>query len=196
MQGKFVKPIVAATLGALIGALAIASCTTPAPERAPTPPPKPAPILAKPVQPPVAPPAPPVQLAPSYAKLMDAPISAGDWFYDTASSENLAIFGADINRAELFFRCDPATKRVGIARKSDATAPVAMLIRTETAQRQIEAVPMGGERALVTADFAADDPLLTRLAFSNGRFGIEVAGEPAIYPPAWPEITRILEDCR
>lgn len=195
--GKYVKPVPTA-LTALcvlaIGGLAIGSCVPPAPEPLPTPAPTP---IAAPE--PAAAPAPVTTHQPvttRYASLMDAPISAGDWFYDYAPSETLAIFGPDINRAVLIIRCDPKTKLVGIARTSNAAAPVAMLIRTETAQRQFEAKPLGGERSLVVINLPANDPLLTKLAFSKGRFGVETAGQSPIYPPAWPEITRVIEDCR
>jgi hypothetical protein len=48
----------------------------------------------------------------------------------------------------------------------------------------------------LTADFAAFDPLLDALAFSRGRFAVSVSGTPALVVPPWPEIARLVEDCR
>ena len=42
----------------------------------------------------------------------------------------------------------------------------------------------------------ARDPLLDAMAFSKGRFALEVAGLPTLYVPSYPEVTRVIEDCR
>jgi hypothetical protein len=34
------------------------------------------------------------------------------------------------------------------------------------------------------------------MAFSRGRFAIETAGLPTLYVPSWPEVSRVVEDCR
>lgn len=41
-----------------------------------------------------------------------------------------------------------------------------------------------------------NDPILDALAFSRGRFAIEVTGQPTLYLPSWPELSRVVEDCR
>lgn len=48
----------------------------------------------------------------------------------------------------------------------------------------------------MVASFAARDPLLDAMAFSRGRFAIQSDGLPTLYVPSWPEIGRVLEDCR
>jgi hypothetical protein len=42
----------------------------------------------------------------------------------------------------------------------------------------------------------ARDPLLDAMAFSRGRFALEAAGLETLYLPAWPELSRVIEDCR
>lgn len=42
----------------------------------------------------------------------------------------------------------------------------------------------------------ANDPILDAMAFSKGRFAIETAGQQTLYLPSWPEVTRVIEDCR
>ena len=46
------------------------------------------------------------------------------------------------------------------------------------------------------AGLPARDPLLDAMAFSKGRFAVEVAGLPTLYLPSWIEVSRVIEDCR
>ena len=46
------------------------------------------------------------------------------------------------------------------------------------------------------ASVPARDPLLDAMAFSRGRFAVEVSGGPTLVVPAYPEVTRVIEDCR
>jgi hypothetical protein len=41
----------------------------------------------------------------------------------------------------------------------------------------------------------ATDPLLDQIAFTRGRFML-AAGTLELILPAWPEIARVVEDCR
>ena len=49
---------------------------------------------------------------------------------------------------------------------------------------------------MVTAELPARDPALDAIAFSRGRFALETAGLATLYLPSWPEISRVVEDCR
>jgi len=33
------------------------------------------------------------------------------------------------------------------------------------------------------------------MALSKGRFAVETQGLETLYVPAWPEMTRVIEDC-
>jgi hypothetical protein len=68
-----------------------------------------------------------------------------------------------------------------------------MRILAETTARSIPATQRQGATA---AQLAARDPLLDAMAFSKGRFAVDVPGLPPLYLPAWPEVTRVIEDCR
>ena len=48
----------------------------------------------------------------------------------------------------------------------------------------------------VTVTLSARLPVLDAIAYSRGRFVIEVPGQPPSYLPAWPEVARVVEDCR
>jgi hypothetical protein len=70
-----------------------------------------------------------------------------------------------------------------------------MTIRTETQNRTFDAgTDFAGGNARSTLQ--ASDPFLDAIAFSKGRFAVEVPGAPTLYIPSYPEITRVIEDCR
>lgn len=48
----------------------------------------------------------------------------------------------------------------------------------------------------VSASLAPRDPILDAIAYSRGRFMLELPGNPPLYLPSWPELTRVIEDCR
>jgi hypothetical protein len=53
------------------------------------------------------------------------------------------------------------------------------------------------ERTLpATGILGAQDRLLDAIAFSRGRFSVEIAGTPRLILPSWPEPARAIEDCR
>jgi hypothetical protein len=34
------------------------------------------------------------------------------------------------------------------------------------------------------------------MAYSRGRFAVEINGLPTLYLPSWAEVGRVIEDCR
>ncbi len=175
--------------GTLALSCGIAACVPAPPEPAPAPAQAPSPKPA-PAPPPAA-----VAQAPEYENWLDAPHTPGDWSYVDEPAESLALFG-DSNPGHLFImRCDKASRTVGIARSGESSTPLMMRIRTETTDRALNAANVPG-RPFVAANLAPRDPLLDAMAVTKGRVAIEVEGMPALYVPAWPEISRVIEDCR
>ena len=175
-----------------LGSLALTGCVPPAPE--PTPAPSPTQI-ALPEPEPTA----PILLeipTPTYENWMDAPATPGDWSYSSQPAESLATFGPSRDEPLLMLRCDRTTRRVGLARVGEAPGPVQLRILAETAERTMTATPFPGQMDLLVAEFAAADPLLDAIAFSKGRFAVEAGGQAPLFLPAWPEVTRVIEDCR
>lgn len=127
---------------------------------------------------------------------MDAPQSPGDWFYRRSGGESVALFGDAGTDARFAITCIAAQKRITLARAGSAAAPAPMTIRTESASRIVIASPSGDAIPSLVATLGANDPLLDAIAFSKGRFAVEVPGASALYLPSWPEITRVIEDCR
>ena len=81
-----------------------------------------------------------------------------------------------------------AFDRAGVA----GAAP-SFILRSESASRSLSPTGSGSS---IGASLQAQDPLLDAMAFSKGRFAIENAGLPTLYVPSYPEVTRVIEDCR
>ncbi|MCR2833389.1 hypothetical protein [Parerythrobacter lacustris] len=139
---------------------------------------------------------PPVVEEPDYANFLDAPQTPGDWTFDREASGSLAQFVSPANMVEFSLRCDLPTRRVELSRPGRAPAAVPMRVRTETAERLVSATPDTGGAQRLGVELTSYDPLLDAIAFSRGRFAVETAGLQTLYLPAWPEITRVVEDCR
>ena len=65
----------------------------------------------------------------------------------------------------------------------------ALAIRTTTLTRSL---PLASGQARI----GANDPLLDAMIYSRGRFMVSAAGRPDLIIPPWPEIARVVEDCR
>ena len=128
---------------------------------------------------------------------MDQPASPGNWFYVARPPYSMAVFGSSERDFDFAMRCDPASRTVSLGRVSGLTSPQPMRVLTETASRTLSAQPRQGSiEQLLAADLAAGDPLLDAMAISKGRFAVETGGMPVLYIPSWPEVTRVIEDCR
>jgi hypothetical protein len=113
--------------------------------------------------------------------------------------QSTASFG-DIRTATstylVMVACDRSRGRVVLARAGSAPTAVPLTIATTSTRRPLLSDPkLGGGSWLVVA-LPAGDPLLDAIAFSRGRFALEAAGLETLYLPAWPEISRVIEDCR
>jgi len=165
--------------GALLMTTALLGACVPRAE--PLPPPPPPPSLPPP-PPPVPPPSPPP------ANWQDGPLSPGDWVY-RAGSAPFARY--DSRGAALTIRCEPGR---GVALGLSGVAAPALVVRTTYGERRLQAVPGQGNETV--AQLQAGDGLLDQMAFSRGRFLIQADGGTGLVIPAWPEMARVVEDCR
>jgi hypothetical protein len=157
-------------------------------ERRPAPTPSPS---ARPVPRPTTPAPPPP------ADWRDVPLTPGDWSYRPEGATTAALYGAPPSGPLFLIRCNRASRTVTFARPAAAQQAVAMTVTTTNGGRVLSASPLpGGQVAYVAATLPASDPLLDAVAFSRGRFRVEVAGVPTLTLPSWPEIGRVIEDCR
>ena len=181
MRALAILPVVTAAC------LAAAGCV-PKPPR-PVPPPPMSQPAAAPAPAPMPTPMPTVAAAPQ--NWLDAPQTPGDWTYRMAGGGVSEASFMTSGGAQVFtLLCSPR-KQISIIRKGDGAPP--MRILTETADRSL---PVNSSAGQVSVTLAGSDPLLDAMAISRGRFALEVAGLPTLYLPAWPELSRVIEDCR
>jgi len=166
---------------ALLALLALPACV-------PAPQPTPAPVHSALATPAVAP------SAPAPANWMDAAPTPGDWTWRNAAGASTASFRGPAGQVLAALRCDRAVRTVEVLR-AGRTAEPGMTIRSEAASRTLAAAA-SADGAWTVARLPAADRLLDAVAFSRGRFAVEAAGLPTLYLPAYPELTRVVEDCR
>jgi hypothetical protein len=169
-------------LSALMFLALLTSCVGPA-ERTPPPAPPPAPA-----QTPTPPP------APLNTEWQHRPATPGDWTYRTDGSGSSAHFASASGGPLLSLRCDRASHRVSLARAG--TGSGAMTIRTSYGAVSWPASVGAGNTPETVATRAANDAVLDQIAYSRGRFGVEIAGTAPLILPAWAEVARVIEDCR
>lgn len=131
--------------------------------------------------------------APRYDNWIDAPQTPGTWRYSAQGARSEAVFVGRNDAALLRLRCLADSRMVVLSLPESSAARPVVTVRAQTATRTLEAQPAGRE-TLALLD--PRDPLLDAMAFARGRFAVEASGLPALYLPSWPEMTRVIEDCR
>jgi hypothetical protein len=165
--------------------LLLASCS--APQVVPPPPPS-APRPA-----PATPPPPPP--ASAFKDWRDAPQTPGNWRYEAAPGGSVVRYGSP--GATVFaIACNRTARTVSLIRSGTSAVSLPMSIATTSEIRALFAEPARQGTAQLVATLAIQDPLLDAMAFSRGRFAVEVNGLPTLYLPAWAEMGRVVEDCR
>jgi hypothetical protein len=172
MSGRASMAAWLATAGA---AALLAGCAgKPAPAPAPAQSYPPAGLVVSPPPPP----APPVEDWP------DLPLSPGDWSYAADSGGSHARFAGPEGPA-LRLSCSYADRQLSLHREGHGAG----------AGRPLRVSTSFGKRE-VTRAIPAGDPLLDELAFSRGRFAVETDRPERLIVPSWPEVARVIEDCR
>jgi hypothetical protein len=97
---------------------------------------------------------------------------------------------------ELVLRCDRSAGTITLLRAGSAQGPAPVTIITTSTTRPLTGAPVAGPPPAIAVTLPARDPLLDAMAFSRGRFAVEVSGLPNLYVPSWPEVSRVIEDCR
>lgn len=171
-------------LPAVLVPAVLAGCVAPTATRTPPPVPSPSPPPVTIAPPPVTtPPGPPA----------DNGVEPGLWTYASTPTSSAARFGLTPQAATLAIQCDRASRGVSImVSRSTPSHMGAVTLRATSMMKSISAEVSG---TFATVRLTARDPILDALAFSRGRFGVVVDGVERAYP-AWPEFTRVIEDCR
>lgn len=171
-----------------VTALALAGCAS-QPRPAPGPP-----VLAPPRPPLPRPSAPLPAPSPPPADWRDAPRTPGDWRWSNAGGRSLASYGP-AGAPVLTLACDGPGRTVTLFRSWAAPQAGPLTITATSARRMFTASAISAPSG-VAVTLPATDPILDAMAFSRGRFMVETAGMPTLYLPSWPEVSRVIEDCR
>lgn len=120
------------------------------------------------------------------------PATPGNWTYRADGAGSVALFGPTGGEALFSIRCDRAGGRIRFERAGVGQG--AMIVRTSTGAASWPLAPAVG--AATVAIRAANDAMLDQIAYSRGRFMVEIAGLAPLYLPAWGEVAHVIEDCR
>lgn len=124
---------------------------------------------------------------------IDQPQSPGTWRWAMVGGRSAANY----NGGDFTMVCDRAGGTLALVRRGTVASPTAqMTVRTTGVSRVLSAVKVNDEISTVVAVLPVRDPLLDAMAFSRGRFAVEVVGLPTLYLPSWTEVSRVIEDCR
>jgi hypothetical protein len=123
----------------------------------------------------------------------DLPIAPGEWRWSREGGNSTARFNA-AGQARALLSCRGGVVTLDRYGSTDpANAAPTVIVRTTSATRPTAGIARNGS---VSMSLAANDPLLDAIAFSRGRFAIEVPGMAPLPLPSWPEVARVIDDCR
>ena len=166
--------------------LAIAACSPAPPEPAPAPQPTKPVAIAPPVTEPVQP----------KGDWIDWPITPGEWVYRKDSRGSLALFGEAGRDAVFIIRCDQSDRQLFLSRSGSVGDQAKMVLRASAGLQTYSAANSGGTPNYAAISVAPRDIMMDRIAYSRGRFAVETTGLLSLAIPAWPEFSRVVEDCR
>lgn len=161
------------------------------------------PVVAPPPLPPRAPVAVVRPLQPAVlSDWRDVPLPAGDWIWTARAGGSVATFGVAGQPPVAILHCDRAAGVVHIALPWDqpptlSTAARQATITTSTSSATLPAAPLSLDgQAMLAITVRATDHLLDAMAFSRGRFRVQITGIAPIVLPSWSQVGRVVEDCR
>jgi hypothetical protein len=108
------------------------------------------------------------------------------------------MYGAPDANAAFVARCDMAARRIYLSRPGNFADGVVgqITIRATTGVQSYPLANASDTPPYVAAALAPADPHLDAIAFSRGKFLVEVKGAADLVLPNWPELARVVEDCR
>lgn len=109
----------------------------------------------------------------------------------------MARFGAPGGDVLATLTCNRADRTVTLSRAGAANTAIPATITTTSQSRPLSASPLpGATPPMVAIVLPAQDRLLDAMAFSRGRFALDISGLPTLILPTWAEVARVIEDCR
>ena len=119
----------------------------------------------------------------------------GNWSYVSLADGSEARFADASGNVQLALRCARSVRRVTISKPASAPAP-SLVIWTSGVSRTLAAPGFDAAAGRLNVQLSANDALLDAMVFSRGRIAVGAGAAPALVMPPWPEIARLVEDCR
>ncbi len=121
----------------------------------------------------------------------NAPLSPGGWTYHRTASNarSRATFGP---RGAPVFEV-ACTNHGNIALFRHGATAGSITVRTSATMKQMTGNALA---AGLSVPVDENDAILDAMAFSRGRYAIEAPRVGTLVVPAWPELARVVEDCR
>ncbi|MFN3516331.1 MAG: hypothetical protein ACK4YM_04125 [Novosphingobium sp.] len=141
-------------------------------------------------------PVPPAPLPLPPADWRDAPQTPGTWTWSMSGGRSTASFAAAGATPLVMLACERAAGQVLLYRAGAAPTAVPLAIATTSQRRPLLSDPARASAGYLVVVLPARDALLDAMAFSRGRFALEAAGLETLYLPSYPEISRVVQDCR
>ena len=130
----------------------------------------------------------------SLFQIETATIQSGYWSYSNQAAASDVAFLDARGQAQLTVRCTRATRQISLNVPSPAGTGT-VTIWTTGGIRNL-AGRFDQQLGQVIAEVPAGDAILDVIAFSRGRFAVQLAGFAPLVVPAAPEVARAVEDCR
>lgn len=122
----------------------------------------------------------------------DMPIATGEWRW-SGEGGSTARFGSSGQSIALLACRDRAVTLTLTRYGGSSLAQPDITIRTTSTSRSY---PGAARPGAVSLTLDSRDPLLDAIVFSRGRFAVEVQGMDPLALPSWPEVARVIDDCR
>jgi hypothetical protein len=138
------------------------------------------------------------QAAPAAAPQTDysfAQPTGGTWSYGGLPDGSETRFTGASGQVQVALRCSRPVRRITISKPASAPE-TSLLVWTTGGSRRLPAPGFDAAAGRLNVQLAAMDPLLDAMIFSRGRIAIAAGAGPALVVPPWPEIARVVEDCR
>ncbi len=118
----------------------------------------------------------------------------GRWSYVRTASGSSASFLDRAGASQLTLICNRNARRITIVRPSSVAAP---FLEVWTSY-ETQALPASFNPATnaLTAERLASESLFDSMAASRGRIAVKFATGTALVVANWPDMVRVIEDCR
>ncbi|CAM3029445.1 hypothetical protein SPAN111604_00035 [Sphingomonas antarctica] len=116
--------------------------------------------------------------------------TAGNWTYRRDGAGSVAEFK---NAEQSIFTITCGAGRVTLHRPGPEA--LVMTVTTTTSSKRFLGSPDSLTHGAV-GTLPANDPLLDAIIYSRGKFMVSATGLTDLILPPWPEIARVVEDCR